>query len=345
VSRILTFLPLLLKYIARVRDFVLKDTLNTSRFDFISRLVEWASTVEDNVLQHEITEFVATTKRLLFLDIQPLKVDDVGTLVREAQNVSDIQNMFVFDFSLSCDTHTGIPSLMPLFKTFADDRILEAFTVHLGKVAPALAQTPEDHVILQTILVEQLGSEMSKIDFFRGVEITKPGYPGTYGSTCYTSQAKPQRGSPDVTLAFVKKCAYAGHPSLATEVIKHITKTDKITPSEAQARAKEVLLPLVPLLLADPHLQAVLPDGSVTHLGRIAVQLFLDDVRTHAGRITRSELARVLDVAVASANVAMIVDLYVYYLCAYPLISHMCSQCLADAQGSALGRRSVEKHY
>jgi hypothetical protein len=80
----------------RVRDFILEDTSNTSRFAYVSNLVEWASTLESSMLQHDITEFAANTRRLLFLNVRPPDIAEVELLVNEAQSVLDVQKMFVF---------------------------------------------------------------------------------------------------------------------------------------------------------------------------------------------------------------------------------------------------------
>jgi hypothetical protein len=222
---------------------------------------------------------------------------------------------------------------MPQLVKAANDAVLEVFSTKLGSVASTLAQTSEDRTILQGILRELLASQMSKIDFFYSKELSKSDYSGMY-----VSQPKVQRSSPKVALAFLKKCVDAGHPSLAMIAIKHITNMNKIAPLEAQARAKSVLLPLVPLLLADSKLRAALPNELVVCLGRTAVKLCLDHVQTHARHISQHELGQLLDVAEASSNVALIAKTYVCRFFSYPFSSSpaytACYRCSRPCRGA-----------
>jgi hypothetical protein len=68
----------------------MKDPSNTSRLGYLSSLVEWSSTDKGSSLQFEITEFVATTRRLFFMNIQPPTVAEVDDLVNEGRNVSQV---------------------------------------------------------------------------------------------------------------------------------------------------------------------------------------------------------------------------------------------------------------
>jgi hypothetical protein len=192
------------------------------------------------------------------------------------------------------------------------DVVLEALASYLGKISLTIGQTPEDGALLKAVMGELLAGQIPKIDFFKNVEISKPNPPpGTYGSIYQVHQPQQQSGSPDITLAFLKKCVDAEHSTLAAAAIKHVLDMDAVSPLEAQARAKAVLLPLVPLIVADPDLRAALSDDLVTDLGRTAIQLSLDRLNAQVGRVTRSELALILDGAVASDNTEMIVNVYV----------------------------------
>jgi hypothetical protein len=84
-----------------------------------------------------------------------------------------------------------------------------------------------------------------------------------------------------------------------------------VPPAEAQSRAKAVLLPLVPRICADPVLRGALSDDLVRLLGQKAVRLSLEGNVALKGRITREELAALLDVSVQSGNIDTIGAAYV----------------------------------
>jgi hypothetical protein len=197
--------------------------------------------------------------------------------------------------------------LLPQIKKVGTTEILEAFATHLHNHAEDLAKTAEEKAMVSSVLGELLAGQLAKLDFFKDDPSRRPGAPG-YN---YSYLTNTPRSSPDTAVAFMGKCVATGNPQLVEASVKRMIDMKGVPPAEAQSRAKAVLLPLVPRICADPVLRGALSDDLVRQLGQEAVRLSLEGIVALKGRITREELAALLDVSVQSGNIDTIGAAYV----------------------------------
>jgi hypothetical protein len=190
-------------------------------------------------------------------------------------------------------------SLVPQIVKIASAKVQEAFATHIQEVSSILVQSPTDTKLIRPILEDLLAGQVSKTNFFRSVEVrqTYDSDDDEYMATLVKPKSKSPHGSPKIALSIMKKCVDSGHPHLAAAAITHMLKMDAVSSPVAQARAKTVLLPLVSLLLVEPQILAALPTELFNDLKRTSVELSLDEIHRYGGKITRSELAQILDVA------------------------------------------------
>jgi hypothetical protein len=63
---------------------------------------------------------------------------------------------------------------VPQLVKVASAQVLELFATHIQKVAPTLAQTPEERTLVEMILKDLLSGQVSKTHFFHGVKVRPP---------------------------------------------------------------------------------------------------------------------------------------------------------------------------
>jgi hypothetical protein len=201
---------------------------------------------------------------------------------------------------------------VPQLLKVASAQVLELFATHIRKVAPTLAQTPEERTLVEMILKDLLSGQVSKTHFFHGVKIRPPMKSADSAYHQPMPKPKPKNGSPDIAMAFMRKCIESDHPELAAATIRHMLSVNATSSPKSQARAEAVLLPLVPLILAEAGVRAALPDALVRDLGQAAVRLCLDGLHTHGGNTSRSEISQILDVASWSGDLVVMREVYVW---------------------------------
>jgi hypothetical protein len=199
---------------------------------------------------------------------------------------------------------------VPQLVKVASAQVLELFATQIRKAALTLAETPEERTLVEIILKDLLAGQVSKTNFFHGVKVCPP--MKSADSVYHRPMAKPKHGSPDIAMAFMRKCIESGYPDLAAAAIQHMLSVNATSSPKTQARAEAVLLPLVSLLLADARVRAALPDALIRDLGQEALRLCLDGLHTQGGNTSRPEISQILNVASWSGDLDVMREVYVW---------------------------------
>jgi hypothetical protein len=193
--------------------------------------------------------------------------------------------------------------------------VLDIFAAYLHEQTSRIAPSPEDRALVKTILGELLAGQVDKVDFFKGVVAKQPIPAGYYG-------AKPSTGSPDIALAFIKKCVAYGNPAVAAAALEHMLDCRALPADIYYLRTEQVLLPLAPLLCNDPSARAAIPHELMSKLGQTVVQQMISAIQTKSGQISRKDLGLMLDTATQTGNAELITESYVRITLLVLLDSH-----------------------